>query len=67
MRFFRDNIDFVVYILFLSLVLFLFMVAIGTPAGSAVLFTIFLFLLQLLCKFIFNLFFRFLRGFVNGK
>lgn len=67
MKFFKDNIDFVVYNLFFSLILFLFITAIGAPVGSAVLFIVFLFLFQLLCKFIFNLFFRFLRGFVNGK
>lgn len=60
------NIVFICYQMFFSVVLLLFFCLIHIPFGSAMVFVLFLFLLQLLLGGLFFWAFRFLKG-VIGK
>ncbi len=62
-----NNIDFIVYAVFFSFLLFLIFVALKVPSGTAFLFSLFIFLLQFFSRMLFNFFFRFLRRYRDAK
>lgn len=66
-NFIINNIDFIVYAAFFSFLLILFFSALSVPASSAIIFGVFLFVMQFFSKMLFNIFFGFLRRFRDVK